>query len=476
MPTYKTPGVYVEETSMFPTSVAQVETAIPAFIGYTQTDTRKTANDLHMVPTRISSMLEYEQYYGQPHAETVSIDVKETIVGGATKSIDLELNSISEVKFYMHYCLQMYFANGGSACYIVSVGLYAENPNAKAMRAALGKGLNTLKNQDEPTLLLFTDTSGLNATQHNELSALALKQASDLRDRFAIIDVHEDTGNTMDDIAAFRASTAIRNANLSYGAAYYPKLKTTLLPRFTNVSVILKTHKDDKGNKLRYHGKTLADVEKADAGLSMLLLRQLTSEIKQHKLDMYPSSAIAGIYAQVDMSRGVWKAPANVSLSSVIGLTTTISQAEQDQMNVDPNTGKSVNAIRMFPGVGILVWGARTLAGNDNEWRYVSVRRFAIMVEESCKKSTERFVFEPNDANTWTKVRSMIENYLGFLWREGALAGAKPNDAFFVRCGLGETMTAQDITEGRLNVEIGMAVVRPAEFIISRFSLKMQTS
>ena len=370
----------------------------------------------------------------------------------------------------------MYFANGGGSCYIVSVGLYAENPTAKAMRSALEKGLNTLKQKDEPTLLLFTDTSHLNATEHNELSALAMKQAGDLRDRFAIIDVHEDTGNAMTDIAAFRSSIAIGNANLSYGAAYYPKLKTILTPYFTKSSVILRAHKDDKGNKLRYHGKTLADVEKADAGLFMLLLKQLSAEIKQHKLDMYPSSAIAGIYAQVDSSRGVWKAPANVSLSLVKDLTAAISQSEQDQMNVDPSTGKSVNAIRMFPGVGILVWGARTLAGNDNEWRYVSVRRFSITVEETCKKSTQQFVFEPNDANTWARVRSMIENYLGFLWQEGALAGAKPNDAFFVRCGLGETMTAQDITNGRLNVEIGMAVVRPAEFVITKFSHKMQTS
>lgn len=475
MPSYKTPGVYIEETSMFPSFIAQVETAIPSFIGYTETNTRNTANDLHMVPIRISSMVEYEQYYGQAHAETVSIDVKETIVGGTTKSIDLALKSVSAVKFYMHYCLQMYFANGGGACYIVSVGLYADNPNAKAMRAALEKGLNTLKRKDEPTLLLFTDTSHLNATQHNELSALAMKQAGNLRDRFAIIDVHEDAGNTMTDIAAFRSSAAIGNANLSYGAAYYPKLKTTLLPHFTKASVILRAHKDDKGNKLRYHDKTLVDVEKADAGLAMLLLKKLNTEIKQHKLDIFPSSAIAGIYAQVDMSRGVWKAPANVSLSSFIGLTTTISQAEQDQMNVDPTTGKSVNAIRMFPGVGILVWGARTLAANDNEWRYVSVRRFSMMVEESCKKSTQQFVFEPNDANTWAAIKGMIENFLIQQWQAGALAGAKPEEAYFVRCGLGETMTAQDITEGRLNVEIGMAVVRPAEFIITRFSHKMQT-
>ena len=135
-----------------------------------------------------------------------------------------------------------------------------------------------------------------------------------------------------------------------------------------------------------------------------------------------------------------------------------------------------MNAIRSFAGKGTLVWGARTLAGNDNEWRYVSVRRFFNMVEESVKKSTYWAVFEPNDANTWIKVKSMIENYLIQKWRDGALAGAKPEQAFFVKVGLGQTMTAQDILEGRMNVEIGMAVVRPAEFIILKFSHKMQES
>src|SRR5690606_17988716 len=137
-------------------------------------------------------------------------------------------------------------------------------------------------------------------------------------------------------------------------------------------------------------------------------------------------------------------------------------------------TGKSINAIRSFTGKGILVWGARTLAGNDNEWRYVPVRRFFNMAEESIKKATEQFVFEPNDANTWVRVRAMIENFLILQWRAGALAGAKPEQAFYVRIGLGQTMSAIDVLEGRMNVEIGMAVVRPAEFIILKFSHKMQ--
>jgi len=189
-----------------------------------------------------------------------------------------------------------------------------------------------------------------------------------------------------------------------------------------------------------------------------------------------PSGVIAGIYSLVDNQRGVWKAPANVSLNSVIAPTATFSGSETDALNVDSTAGKSINAIRAFSGKGTLVWGARTLAGNDNEWRYISVRRFFNMVEESIKKSTYWAVFEPNDANTWVKVRGMIENYLTQKWREGALAGATTKDAFFVRCGLGVTMSAQDILEGRMNVEIGIAVVRPAEFIILKFSHKLQTS
>jgi hypothetical protein len=206
------------------------------------------------------------------------------------------------------------------------------------------------------------------------------------------------------------------------------------------------------------------------------LFKNILSNVSNALTILPPSGAIAGVYAMVDSTRGVWKAPANVSLFGVVGLTEIIDSKEQADLNVDVVAGKSINAIRPFTGKGILVWGARTLAGNDNEWRYIPVRRFFNMVEESVKKSTYWAVFEPNDANTWVKVRGMIENYLIQKWREGALAGATPKDAFFVRCGLGTTMTAQDILEGRMNVEIGMAVVRPAEFIILKFSHKMQTS
>lgn len=206
------------------------------------------------------------------------------------------------------------------------------------------------------------------------------------------------------------------------------------------------------------------------------VISSIVANIKREWNKLPPSGAIAGVYARVDNARGVWKAPANESLNSVSGPSVMISADEQSNLNVDAVAGKSINAIRSFTGKGTLVWGARTLMGNDNEWRYVSVRRFFNMVEESCKKSTEPFVFEPNDANTWVKVQGMIENFLTVLWRQGALQGAKPEHAFYVAVGLGKTMTALDILEGRMIVEIGMAVVRPAEFIILQFSHKMAES
>ncbi|MBR9997746.1 MAG: phage tail sheath family protein [Cyclobacteriaceae bacterium] len=206
------------------------------------------------------------------------------------------------------------------------------------------------------------------------------------------------------------------------------------------------------------------------------VIGNIVKNIRKKINTLPPSGGIAGIYAKVDNSRGVWKAPANVSMNSVSAPSVFISHDEQANINVDAVAGKSINAIRSFTGKGTVVWGARTLSGNDNEWRYISVRRFFNMVEESCKKSTEPFVFEPNDSSTWIKVQTMIENFLTNLWRQGALQGAKPEHAFYVAVGLGKTMTSVDILEGRMIVEIGMAVVRPAEFIILQFSHKMAES
>jgi len=201
--------------------------------------------------------------------------------------------------------------------------------------------------------------------------------------------------------------------------------------------------------------------------------KNVLEQVKLTMSQLPPSATLAGVYCAVDQSRGVFKSPANVSLNSVIGPMVKVDNEEQSTLNVH-TSGKSINIIRAFTSKGTMVWGARTMDGNSNEWRYISVRRFFNMVEESVKKATWPFVFESNNAGTWVKVGAMIENFLIVQWRSGALAGAKPDDAFYVKVGLGKTMTSLDILEGRMNVEIGMAVVRPAEFIVLKFSHKMQ--
>lgn len=236
-----------------------------------------------------------------------------------------------------------------------------------------------------------------------------------------------------------------------------------------SADIILKAYESLIDAVLHYEreaGKTLFS--------SHAFFRGVFDKVTAYMQTIPLSGAIAGVYARVDHTHGVWKAPANVSLVSVKGPAVKIDSRDQETLNIHP-TGKSINAIRNFTGKGILVWGARTLAGNDNEWRYIPVRRFFIMIEQSLKKAVEAFTFDANDANTWVKVRAMTENFLTIQWRSGALQGAKPEDAFFVRVGEGETMTGQDVLEGRMIVEVGLAAVRPAEFIILRFSHKMQT-
>ena len=204
------------------------------------------------------------------------------------------------------------------------------------------------------------------------------------------------------------------------------------------------------------------------------LYNAIKSRLANERVTLPPSGAVAGAYVSVDRERGVWKAPANVSLSAVIAPVEKISESDQEGMNVNSPGGKSINAIRAFSGKGTLIWGARTLDGDSNEWRYVSVRRLFIMIEESTRRATAFAVFEPNDSTTWLKVKAMIEGYLHGLWQQGALAGPTPEQAYFVDVGLGKTMTAQDVLEGRMIVRIGIAAVRPAEFIILSFTHKLQ--
>jgi hypothetical protein len=670
--TYKTPGVYVEEVSLLPPSVAEVATAIPAFVGYTERAERNGASLLFR-PVRIKSLLEYHQYFGgHLPAEKLTVELHEN-------------DTVAKVKvprYYLYDSLQLYFANGGGSCYIVSVGDYS----SKVDKQALIDGLDSLRKEDEPTMLVIPDAMLLEKEADiADIQQRMLAQCEELQDRVGILDVKCDPdlqGKTVEaQITAFRNGIGMRALRL--GAAYYPYVRTSLpcsirykditfmkkggnvllaslgspssaaqraveqldqsvadgeilrsalrsaensgksypkyfeeapgrdrkaelyhyafvmkqialrVKGFASGSIALRsqTVREVAGGLVRTGGRLEELVKKlmrldlafpfasenatepvptpkptkegkeppapprpATGGkelgaikadefkeynlpgtkdlterdrevygkspaseaeavqtarpefralfaefYSLLITLQESAErtvdsqeevalschpvlqravdaLRREATTLPPSGAVAGVYAYVDKVRGVWKAPANASLSAVVEPAVKLDSRDQENLNVDVDAGKSVNAIRAFAGQGTLVWGARTLAGNDNEWRYVSVRRFYNMAEESIKKSTYWAVFEPNDRNTWVRVKSMVENYLIHKWREGALVGAKPDEAFFVKVGLGVTMTPVDVLEGRMNVEIGMAVVRPMEFIALRFSHKMQTA
>jgi hypothetical protein len=179
------------------------------------------------------------------------------------------------------------------------------------------------------------------------------------------------------------------------------------------------------------------------------------------KILVQPSGFVTGIYARTDIERGVHKAPANEVVRGLTRFEANINKARQDVLNPE-----GINALRFFEGRGNRVWGARTIS-SDPEWKYVNVRRLFIYIEHSIDKGTQWAVFEPNNQRLWANIRQTVEDFLLVLWRDGALLGDKPEDAYFVRCDR-TTMTQNDLDNGRLICLIGVAPVKPAEFVIFR--------
>lgn len=336
----------------------------------------------------------------------------------------------------------------------------------------------------------------------------------DMKNRFAIFDIFNGDKSRKDEAAGdvvnkFREE--IGSNYLSYGAAYYPWVNTAILQDADiNLSNIredsrellmnalkdqleelfpMPENNDDKGKvtakKDEYTKvfdkitQTIGNDELLELHKTLRVISPLYRDILKEallKVNCLPASAaMAGIFTMVDNTRGVWKAPANVSIANVISPTVNLTHEDQEDLNV-PLNGKAVNAIRSFTGEGIKVWGARTLDGNSLDWRYINVRRTMIMLEESIKNAARAYVFDPNVANTWVSVKSMISNFLNGIWKRGGLAGAVPDDAYSVHVGLGETMTPEDILEGIMRVTVLVAITRPAEFIEITFQQQMQKS
>lgn len=507
MAEYKTPGVYIEEIGAFPLPIVGVDTAVAVFVGHTETASQ-AGRAVTLVPTRIASPMEYSAIFGGAHS--ARFKVEPAIAADADFTAGGEGYALSsETTFNLYDSIRLFYANGGGPCYVVSAGSYADDPAQRA--AALLAGLAAVHDLAGPTMLVIPEAALLDLNDYRLLRQAMLTQCSDKQDRVAILDVigtdrsfpsadlRTAEAYLHDRIADFRDGLAAAPETLKFGMAYAPFLKTSLVDagdfsfanfdaddRETITALIaseidrLYPARDPKAQSLK---SDLRDVWDAKPPARTALRQKLVAQVPllsgifaamaAKRGTLPPSPAIAGVYTQNDMSRGVWKAPANIGLIAVTVPTLPINDTMQENLNVTSD-GLAVNVIRTFMNRGTLVWGARTLDGNSSEWRYISVRRALIYIEQSVALALEPVVFESNVAQTWARVTAMVENFLQDLWKRGGLMGPTPKDAFYVKCGLGVTMTAQDLLDGRLIVEIGLAPVRPAEFIVLRIGQHMQ--
>lgn len=462
MITYRNSEIYFGEIAAFPPVVAEVESALPAFIGYTAKATRREPGDLLLVPTKISSLKEFENLFGFPFDNQIHVTVTTDSNG------EFFFSSCREetLQYLLYYSIRLYFENGGHSCYIQSVDTYhcpsrvLLGENDVFQRKGLMDGLNKLSELTDVSLLVIPEAVKLSANDYSLLVKAALAQCHLLDNRFAIFDLYDGENNKPD--VGFNLGL-FGNKYLNYGSAYYPFVRTTM-----------NSYVNSEGSnvKVTYDGVTdnLGTLRK----LNHQLFRFVKNELKNRYVNIPSCGAVAGAYATSDKIRGVWKSPANLCLNGIQEPVVSVNNSNLNVLNENSDPGKSINSIRHISGKGSLVWGARTLASNDSEGQFVSVRRFIIMVQESLIKSTNWVIFEQNEANTWIKICRMIENYLTEKWQEGALAGVAPQQAFYVKCGEGITMNSQDLLEGKINIEVGLAILRPGEFNVIRFSHQLK--
>lgn len=529
-----TPGVYTNELNAFPNAVVPVATAVPAFIGYTPQASYEGRSYTN-VAQKISSFAEFQAIYMLPDPPPPAAPAKQyspqyywvaqatqpaaaddyVLLNGSYYVLRPDPNTI----YYLYNSIRLFYQNGGGDAYIVSVGGYGSpsgkpqdaslpliNPNVQL--ADLQRGLALLQNEQEPTMYICPEATLLSLEDNGTLMQAMLQQASTLGTAICVFDIiggnQPDPVLYVTDIQNFRSNTG--NLGLNYGTAYYPFIGTTLMQNtdldYTNlfggdiaslaaVVGVSPTTPAVVGVPPTTNNPAvaavLANIQNPASGLTVAqnnqallaaspVYAQLMAHVLQVANILPPSGAMAGVITNTDNTQGVWEAPANVGIVGAASLPIHLSDTQQASLNVDAASGKSINAIRFFNGLGILVWGARTLDGNSLDYRFLSVRRTLIMLEQSCKMAMRAFVFEPNTANTWVSVKSMLANFLTSVWKQGGLQGASPADAFSVDCGLGATMVADDILNGIMRVSIQVAVVHPAEFVVITLEQQMAAS
>lgn len=324
----------------------------------------------------------------------------------------------------LRLAVQGFFENGGGRCYVVNVG----KSGSIAGDARKRTGITCFEPIDEIAIVAapgYCDAASYSALQQH---------CAALKDRFAILDAPEK----VDNIDALKKE--IRAGGTSETPSGESEKETP--PKSSGGSHGMRPQTDDNGYSAFYFPWI-----RVAGGLACP-----------------PSGHVAGIYARTDATRGVHKAPANERVYGALDLTYALTDAEQGELN-----RLGVNCIRSFSLGGIRVWGARTLADESSPMRYIPVRRLTTAIEESILESTRWVVFEPNDERLWKSLARDVTAFLTLLWRDGALKGTRPEEAFFVKCDA-ENNPPESIDGGRLVIDIGIAPVKPAEFIIFRIS------
>lgn len=467
-------------------SIIEVSSSVPAFVGYTEITTCGDMSFL-FAPIKVSSMAEFCSIFGEaPQPVYTLADAQES------EKPDFECCGRSivtkriSVPFMLYYQMQMFFANGGGDCFVVSVGNYS----AKQIEYhALKKGVDALLNEKEATILVCPEAIALtNKIECYQLQTAMISHCGlDMHNRIAILDVydgHRSRSNPVGDpVNEFR--NYIGYSWLDYAAAYYPWVDATVVKNedisWQNIDLqpllalleleksrLLEARRVEIDKCIALLRSNVEEVEKKEIHQKLMDVSTIYSTIIctiVSKLNVLPpSAAMAGIYNTIDHDKGVWKAPANVALKAVSSAVTNLSHDEQEDLNF-PLAGKPLNAIRSFYGQGVLVWGARTLNGNSVDWKYIHVRRTIILIEESVKQTVALFADYPNSGYLWVTLKEMINDYLFKLWKRGGLVGLVAEDAFKVFVGLGETMSTMDINDGLLKILIYVALSKPGEFV-----------
>jgi phage tail sheath protein FI len=326
-----------------------------------------------------------------------------------------------------------YFLNGGARCYVVNTGKGQPVTGGGRDR----QGLQVLEQVDEVAIVVcpgYTDVASYEAIlSHCEL----------MKDRVAILDCQPNVPNI--DMLT-RVGTVAADAPRDAAAPAGGRRGANAAPAEPAQPAGVRPRQSEYGT-IYFPWITVRDPLGA-----------------QGLVDVAASGHMAGIWARSDATRGVHKAPANEPIRGALNLTYRLTPAEQGELNL-----AGVNCFRFFEREGIRVWGARTLAASSSEWRYLNVRRLFIMVEKSISRSTNWIVFEPNDRTLWKSIRRDASAFLTYLWRTGALMGRTPAAAFFVKCDE-ETNPPEVIDLGQVVTIIGIAPVKPAEFVVFRIS------